>query len=227
MPSDGLVRPSGRFDQAQDRNIGPDPEIAVQAIRAPRFPSPGASASLLLVDGARRPSPVRASRYDERSEVLVRNDVKRVQVFTARPVAIGVAVGVLVATAAGLLIGVSWGLALLTGLPAGALALAVSIGVRDGRFDCMGPRTTQRWRGVWMLAWIVMSTPAFLVGSFFEVRLNRDDDLVLKLLLLFTGLAAYALGGIMTMLNHLDGDDTADLRRHRVTPPYGERGSTS
>lgn len=128
----------------------------------------------------------------------------------------------LVTTAAGLLIGVSWGLAIPTGLSAGALALAVSIGMRDGRFDCMGRRTTQRWLGVWVLAWIVMSTPTFLLGNFFEVRLNREDDLVLKLLLLGTGMAAYALGWIMATLNHLYGDDTADPRLHRVTPPPTE-----
>ena len=121
----------------------------------------------------------------------MRNDVKRVQVFTARPVAIGVAIGVLVAAAAGLLIGVM----------------------------------TQRRPGVWMLAWIVMSTPTFLVGHFFEIRLSREDDLVLKLLLLSTSAAAYALGGIVATLNHLDDD--ADPLLDRVTPPPGERGSAS
>ncbi len=140
---------------------------------------------------------------------------------------IGVVVGVLVATAAGLLIGVSWGLAILTGLPAGALALAFSIGMRDGRFDRLGAKTTATRPGVWMLTWLIMSTPAFLVGAFFETRLNREDDLVLKVLLLATASAAYALGGIMATLNHLDGDDAADPRRHRVTPPAGERGSAS
>lgn len=148
--------------------------------------------------------------------------MKRVLVFTARSVVTGVAVGVLVTTAVGLLIGVSWGLAILTGLSAGALAFAISIGMRDGRFDCMGRRTM----GVWMLAWTVMSTPAFLVGNFFEVRLNREDDLVLKLLFLSTGMAAYALGGIIATLNHLY-DDTADPRLHRVTLPPGERGDAS
>ena len=150
----------------------------------------------------------------------MRNDVKRVQVFTARSVAIGVAVGVLVATAAGLLIGVSWGLAILTGLPAGALALANS--GCDGRFDFW---SNKRRLGVWMLAWIVMSAPAFMVGNFFEIELNREDDLVLKVLFLTTGLAAYVLGGIMATLHHLDGDAAADPRLHRVTPsPGGERG---
>ena len=151
----------------------------------------------------------------------------RVAVFTARSVMIGVVVGGLVATAIGLLIGVSWGLAILTGLSAGALALAVSVGMRDGRFDVIGASTTQRRLGIWVLAWTVMSAPGFLVGNFFEVELNREDDLVLKLLLLSTGMAAYAFGGIMGTLNHLDGDDRTDPRLHRVTPPPGERRSAS
>ena len=151
----------------------------------------------------------------------------RVAVFTARSVVIGGAVGGLAATTMRLLVGVSWGLAILTGLSTGALALAVSIGMRDGRFDCVGARTTQRWFGVWLLAWTVMFAPASMVGDFFEVELNRGDDLVLKLLLLSTGMAAYAFGGIMATLNHLDGDDTADPRLHRVTPPPSERGSAS
>ena len=151
----------------------------------------------------------------------------RVAVFTARSTGIGVATGVLVAVANGQLIGVSWGLAILTGLSAGALAFAVSICMRDGRFDNLGAATTRRRRGVWVLAWIVMSVPAFLVGDFFEIRLNRDDDLVLKVLLLSTGLAAYALGGIMATLDHLEGNDTADPRLHRVTPPPSERADAS
>lgn len=109
----------------------------------------------------------------------------------------------------------------------GALALAVSIGTRDGRFYHLGADTTRRRLGIWMLAWTVMSTPAFLVGNFFEIRLNRDDDLVLSVLLLSTGLAAYTLGGIMATLDHLEGNDTADPRLHRVTSPPSERADTS
>ena len=143
--------------------------------------------------------------------------------FTARPVAIGGAVGVLVATAFGLLVGVSWGLAILAGLPAGALAFAVSIGMRDSRFDVM----MQRRLDVWTLAWTVVSAPAFLVWGFVAVRLDRDDEFVLGFLFLTTGLAAYVLGGIVATLTHLDGDDDADPRPHRVPPPPGERGGAS
>lgn len=150
----------------------------------------------------------------------------RVAAFTVRSVVIGVSVGVLVAAALGPLFGVSWGLATLTGLSAGALALASYLCLSDGKFAFLFQRQ-QRRIGVWMLAWVVMSTPAFLVGNFFEVRLDRDDDLVLKLLLLTTGFAAYLLGGIMATLYHLDRDDPADPRLHRVTPPPGERRDAS
>ena len=101
-----------------------------------------------------------------------------VTVFTARSCGIGVTTGVLVAVVSGQLIGVSWGLAILTGMSAGALALAVSIGARDGRFYHLGADTTRRRLGIWML-------------------------------------------------DHLEGNDTADPRLHRVTSPPSERADTS
>ena len=100
-------------------------------------------------------------------------------------------------------------------------------GRRYRRFDRLGAKTTPRRRGVWKIAWIVMSTPSCLMGNFFEVRLNRDDDFVLKLFLLFTGLAAYTLGGVIATLNHLDGDAGMDPRLYRVPPPPDERGGAS
>ena len=141
----------------------------------------------------------------------------KVEVFTVRSVAISIAAGVLAAAAFGLL-GVTPGLAVLTGLPVGALVLAVSIGARDGRFDTLGAKSIRRWRGVWVLAWIVLSVPAFMVGSFLDVDLNPDNGLALSALLLATGLATYSLGGIVATLNHLDGEDEPDPRLHRVTP---------
>ena len=111
------------------------------------------------------------------------------------------------------------------GLPTGVLVLAVSIGVRDGRFDYWGTKTMQRRPGVWMLVYFVIFTPALLVSNFFQSPLNRDDDLALKMLLLTTGLAAYAFGWIMATMNHFD-DDAAkpDPRLRRVTPSPSERG---
>ena len=80
----------------------------------------------------------------------------RVRVFTKRSTGIGVGTGALVAAAFGQLAGASWGLAVMNGLAAGALALAVSIVLRDGRFDFMN---TRRRVGVWLLSWIVIATP--------------------------------------------------------------------
>ena len=148
----------------------------------------------------------------------------RVPVFTARSVGIGVAAGMLVAVALGQLVGSAWGLAVLTGLAAGALALAVSVITRDGRFDCLGTMTTERRIGLWILAWIVIFAPASLVENFVLPNPDSpDNELALKVLLLTSGLAAYALGGIMATLSHLDGDAPAEPRLHRVTPPPGER----
>ena len=152
----------------------------------------------------------------------------RVPVFTARSVGIGVAAGTLVAVALGQLVGSAWGLAVLTGLAAGALALAVAVGLRDGRFDFLGATSNQRRLGVWMLAYLVIVAPMFFVDDAIGIGLlRREDELALGFLFGFTGFAAYAFGGIMGTLNHLDGDDGADPRLHRVTPPPDERGSAS
>ena len=148
----------------------------------------------------------------------------RVQVFTKRSAGIGVATGALVAAGFGQLAGASWGLAALNGLAAGALALAVAIVLRDGRFDFMN---TRRRRGLWVFAWIVIATPWFLVDDVIELQLSRVDEAALTLLFGLTGFAAYALGAITATLDHLDGDEaSADPRLHRVTPsPEARRTS--
>ena len=144
----------------------------------------------------------------------------RVRVFTKRSAGIGVGTGALVAAAFGQLAGASWGLAVMNGLAAGALALAVSIVLRDGRFDFMN---TRRRVGVWLLSWIVIATPWFFVDDIVELQLSRADEAALTLLFGLTGFAAYTLGAITATLDHLDGDDAADPRLHQVTPRPGER----
>ena len=57
-----------------------------------------------------------------------------VRLLTPRSICIGAGSGVLVAVAFGQIYGVAWGLAVLDGLAAGALVLATSICLRDGRF---------------------------------------------------------------------------------------------
>ena len=76
----------------------------------------------------------------------------------------------------------------------------------------------------WMLAWIVIVAPASLVENFVLPNPDSpDNEFALKVPLLTSGLAAYALGGIMATLNHLDGDASANPRLHRVTPPPSDR----
>ena len=145
----------------------------------------------------------------------------RVQVFTKRSAGIGVATGAVVAAGFGQLAGASWGLAALNGLAAGALALSLSIVLRDGRFDMMN---TRRRHGVWLLAWTVIAVPWLFADNFIEPTLSRIDEFALTLLVGLTGFAAFALGAIAATLEHLDGDDAAaDPRPHQVTPAPGER----
>ena len=144
-------------------------------------------------------------------------------VFTARSTGIGIATGVLVTAVFGQFVGASWGLAILAGLPAGALALAGSISLRNGKFDLGAGH--QRRPGVWLLAWLVMLSPTF--GIVIETELSPVNEFAFKVLILATGMAAYALGGVMATLNHLDGDDEIDPRLHRVTPPPDENRDAS
>ena len=62
----------------------------------------------------------------------------KVAVFTGRSVGIGIVFGVLVAAGFGQFRGTDWGLAAMNGLSAGALALAFSIGMSDGRLQWYG-----------------------------------------------------------------------------------------
>ena len=123
------------------------------------------------------------------------------QVFTMKSVGVGVATGALVAAAVGQLLGAPWMLAGLNGLAAGALALALSVAVDDGRFAVMDVRGRP---GVRMLASTVMLLPALMIGSVMDTELARAEGLALGLLFLLTGFAAHALGGILATLEHLD-----------------------
>lgn len=126
------------------------------------------------------------------------------QVLTTKSVSAGVATGALVAAALGQLLGAPWMLAGLNGLAAGALAMALSIVVGDGRFGVMNVR---RRPGLRTFAYVVIMLPAFLASSVMDVELARAEGLALALLFLLTGFAAHALGGILSTLQDLD--DTA------------------
>ena len=123
------------------------------------------------------------------------------QVLTTKSVGTGVATGVLVAAAVGQLLGAPWMLAGLNGLAAGALALAASIVVGDGRFGVMNIR---RRPGLRTIAYGVIMLPAFLAGNLMDIELARAEGFALALLFLFTAFAAYALGGILSTLEDLD-----------------------
>ncbi len=123
------------------------------------------------------------------------------QVLTTKSVGTGVATGVLVAVAIGQFLGAPWTLASLNGLAAGALALAASIVVGDGRFSVMNVR---RRPGLRTFAYVVILLPAFLAGNVMNVELARAEGFALGMLFLLTGFAAHALGGILSTLEDLD-----------------------
>lgn len=123
------------------------------------------------------------------------------QILTTKSVATGVATGVLVAVAIGQLLGAPWTLAGLNGLAAGALALAASIVVGDGRFSVMSVR---RRPGLRTFAYVVILLPAFMAGNVMSVELARAEGFALGMLFLLTGFAALALGGILSTLEDLD-----------------------
>ena len=143
------------------------------------------------------------------------------KLITVRSAAVGAGTAV-VAAGALAFAGASPALSVLAGLPAGGFALAVTITMGDSRLDFMGPTVTRRRAGLYLLAWVVMAGPGFLVAS--VVDLDRASAIALQLLVLSTGFAAYAFGGIMATLEHLDGEGAAeDPRLHVVTPSSRER----
>ena len=145
-----------------------------------------------------------------------RGPMTPLRVFTARSTGIGIATGVLVAIALGQFLGAAWGSAILNGLAAGAVALALSIDdLRGGWFDTTDHR---RRPGIRALAYAVMMAPTLFVHHYVEFR--PADEVAVSLLFLLTGFASYTLAGIMATLVYL-GDAAAapDPRLHRVTPP--------
>ena len=143
------------------------------------------------------------------------------RVITVRSATVGAGTAVVTAGALAF-IGVPPGLSVLAGLPAGGLALAMAITMGDSRFDFMRPTVTRRRAGLWLLIWVVMAGPGFLVGS--VVDLDRISAMALQVLVLSTGFAAYAFGGIMATLEHRDGEGSAeDPRLHVLTPSPRER----
>ena len=143
--------------------------------------------------------------------------------FRAQPYAIAMATGALTAIVLRQFLDLAWGMAVLNGLAAGGLALALAIGgdLVGGWFDATDNRRRSGVRG---LTCTVMVAPALLVHRYVEFR--PADEVAVSLLFMLTGAAAHVLGGVMAALEHLDGDTPvpADPRLHRVTPPSGGGG---
>ena len=141
------------------------------------------------------------------------------RVFTARSVAVGVAAGALIAAWVGWVRGADLVLAALNGLAGGVLALAVFTYMQDGRFEL------QPWRrlGVRALLAAIIVSPMIFVDDVIGNELPAATGSSLSMLFMLTGFAAYHLGGILTTLDQLDGDDgrndSADPRLHRLSPP--------
>ena len=150
-----------------------------------------------------------------------------VRLLTPRSIGIGVGSGVLVAVACGQFYGVAWGLAVLNGLAAGALALATSICLRDGRFAAVMETGRHRRRDVGIVAACTIAAPAIFVEDALGIELlDRGDGSALGLLFACTGSAACALSGIMATWAPSDGSvGAAGPHLHRVVPPHGGHGS--
>ena len=148
------------------------------------------------------------------------------RLLTPRSIAIGVGSGVLVAVAFGQFYGVAWGLAVLDGLAAGALALATSICLRDGRFAGLMETGRDRRRDVGVVLACTIAAPALFIEDALGIELlDRGDGSALSLLFACTGSAACTLSGIMATWAPPDGNvGAAGPRPRRVVPPYGGHG---
>lgn len=140
--------------------------------------------------------------------------------FTARATAVGIATGALVAVLFGPLIRAPWGLAVLNGVAIGALVLLVNCAARLGFFrpKLRDPATLWRWRqqqGIFMAAWVFLSTPGFFVQ--YAVEFDPASEAALTSLFFATGFGAYLSGAVGEKLERLD-DDNQPPPNHLVAP---------
>ena len=153
--------------------------------------------------------------------------VPAVRLLTPRSIGIGVGSGVLVAVACRELSSVAWGLAVLNGLAAGALALATSICLRDGRFAAVAETGRHRRLDVGIVAACTIAAPTIFVEDVLGIELlDRGGGSALGLLFACTGSAVCTLSGIMATWAPPDGSvGAAGPRLHRVVPPHDGHGS--
>ena len=130
------------------------------------------------------------------------------RVFTRRSSGAALATGVLVAVVLGQLLGAPWGLAAITGLPAGATALGVSFGVRNGLFRARPrPWGPAPWMGAFLIGQTVVLVPATLSGVFLELSLATEATF--QLLFLLAGFAAMIFGYICRMQEQCEAAEDA------------------
>ena len=142
----------------------------------------------------------------------------QIPIWTVRSVIASLAVGAIVAAVLGGVLGTPWGLAALAGFPAGALALACSLLMRDPRLDA-GALRPSRGTGSSLarLAIFMILASALVVDD--ALQLRGVSGFASSAVVLLTGFAAYLLGVIVWAQHHLAGDETsADPRLHGVTP---------
>ena len=130
------------------------------------------------------------------------------RLFTRRSSVAALATGVLVAVALGQIFGAPWGLAAITGLPAGATALGVSFGLRNGLFRARPrPWGPVPWAGAWWVGYFVATLPAVTVSAFLE--LSWETRSTIRLLLFLSGLAALMFGYIGRILEQSEAAEDA------------------
>ena len=130
------------------------------------------------------------------------------RLFTRRSGLAALATGVIVAVALGRIFGAPWGLAAITGLPAGATALGVSFGLRNGLFRARPrPWGPVPWAGAWWVGYFVATLPAVTLSAFLE--LSWETRATIQLLLFLSGLAALMFGYIGRMLEQSEAAEDA------------------
>ena len=126
-------------------------------------------------------------------------------VTSTRSVAMATVLGILVAASFVALAGDLWELGLPASLAAGALALVTPLQLRDGRFFSQGGR---QGRFLLVLAQLMIFTLAYTVAT--ALGLERSTGLLLFLVIVLAGAAAYSVGFVAGALNQFEDDGTTN-----------------
>lgn len=154
-------------------------------------------------------------------------DGTKVRVFTARSVAVGILTGVIVVAILNQALGTPLVLAAMTGFAAAACGLATFVTLRDRRLNVLRRAATSRRPGVLALFVLVtiVSMHAGLVGvAVIQFRVTESDPMVsvgsvFTVLVLFTAVASLHFGGMLGVLNRIDGRSAAEAAHRREIEP--------